>query len=50
MGWRYVGGWTAAIEEAGDNYTTPLPSGPVEYSLQESETIAVVNTFIWEGG
>jgi len=45
-----VEGWTAAVKEAGDNYTTSLLSGPVKYSLKESETIAVRNTFIWEGG
>lgn len=49
MGWRNMGGWTAAVREAGDSYISPILSGPLEYS-QESETIAVTNTFIWEGG
>lgn len=44
-----MGGWTAAVREAGDSYISPILSGPLEYS-QESETIAVTNTFIWEGG
>lgn len=35
MGQRHMGGWTAAIKEAGDNNATVPPSGPAGLALLE---------------